>query len=106
MHVHVRVQRWVVWWFYVGVVCGAVAIANILGQDLSRMQERTILLIGVLHWVLGGLVCYALDGIRVEGPSQRPKNEQQADRDVAREWHPASDFLLPGSRKTVLPPRR
>jgi hypothetical protein len=106
MHVHVRMHRWVVWWFYVGVVCGVVAVINILGRDLSRTQERVILAIGVLHWALGGLVCYACDAIRIEGSSQRLKSEEPPKPRDIPEWHPASDFLLPGTRKSLLPPRR
>src|SRR4249919_1227123 len=59
MQVRVRVRRWVMWWFYVGVFCGGIALANIFGRDLTRAQERVLLLIGVLHWLLGGVVCWA-----------------------------------------------
>jgi len=69
MHIHVRVHRWVRWWFYVGVVCGVVALANIGDRDLSRTQDKIIILIGAVHWLLGGLVCYAYEGIRIEKAS-------------------------------------
>jgi hypothetical protein len=95
------------WWFYVGVVCGVVALINILGRsDLTRTQERIILLIGVVHWVLGGLVCYAFDAVRIveEGTAERLKREEPTRPRDAPEWHPASDFILPGTRKRVLPP--
>ena len=65
-----HVRRWVRWWFYVGVVCGAVALANIFFRHLARSQEEVILFLGVLHWILGGLVCWAWDGIRLEKPGQ------------------------------------
>jgi len=106
MQVRVRIHRWVVWWFYVGIVCGVVALINILGRsDLSRAQERIILLIGVVHWVLGGLVCYFFDAVRIEeGPPERPKNKEPSQTRDLLEWHPASDFILPGTRKRVLPP--
>jgi hypothetical protein len=82
MHIHVRIQHWVLWWFSVGVVVGAIALTNILLRDLSRSQERAILLIGVLNWLLGGIVCYGYDGIRIEKPGRpgqierlgRPRN--------------------------------
>lgn len=61
-----HVRRWVRWWFYVGVVCGAVALANIFFRSLTRAQDDAILFVGVMHWLLGGLVCWALDGIKVE----------------------------------------
>jgi hypothetical protein len=105
MHIHLRIHHWVFWWFYLGVVCGAVALINILGRDLSRTQDRMILLIGAAHWVLGGLVCYACDGVRIEKLAERlPKDESSRAREQT-EWHAASDFLLPGNGKSLLPPR-
>lgn len=105
MSIHVRIHRWVVWWVYVGVVCGVVAVVNILGRDLSRKQERIILLIGLAHWVVGGLICYACDAIRIEGSSEEVKSQQPLKRWEGPEWHPASDFLLPGGKKSLLPPK-
>jgi len=103
MHVHIWIHRWVRWWAYLGIVCGAVALVNIFSRDLSRTQDRVILLIGVAHWVLGGLVCYACDGIRIEIPKQPRPNQTTRTRELT-EWHAASDFLLPGHRKSLLPP--
>ncbi len=106
MHIHVRVQRWVLWWIYVGIICGVVAVINILGRHLSRTQEDIILVIGVVHWVLGGLVCYALDAVRIEGASQQMKRKEPAGIwQQLSEWHPPSDFVFPGNRKSLLPPR-
>lgn len=86
-----------------GAIGGAVAVVNILGHDLSRFQERVLLLTGVAHWILGGLVCYASSGIRLEkhhhdrcGVLPKPESDVE-------EWHAASDFLLPGNRKSLLP---
>ncbi|HVW85575.1 MAG TPA: hypothetical protein VHB50_12885 [Bryobacteraceae bacterium] len=104
MHLNVRIHHWVLWWFYVGVVCGAVALVNIFTRDLSRTQDKFILIIGVLHWALGGLVCYASEGIRIERPYQ-PEGHITPARREPEEWHPASDFVLPGNRKSLLPPR-
>src|SRR5437870_4970535 len=78
MHVHVRIHHWVLWWFYVGIACGVVALANILIRDLTRTQEKVILAVGILHWLLGGLVCYAWEGIQVQQPPQPPKDTQTA----------------------------
>jgi predicted membrane channel-forming protein YqfA (hemolysin III family) len=103
MDVHVRIHRWILWWVYVGVACGAVAVINILSRNLSRTQENVILLIGAVFWVLGGVVCYACDAIRVEGSSQQPKNTEPTRALDTPEWHPASDFLFPGHRKGHLP---
>jgi hypothetical protein len=105
MHFHVRIHRWVLWWFYLGVAGGVVALTNILGRDLSRTQDKVILLIGVAHWALGGLVCYACDAIRIAARSQKPNNNEPPRVWERQEWHPASDFLLPGNRKSLLPPR-
>ena len=102
MHIHARVHRWVFWWFYVGVACGAVALVNILGRDLSRTQDRIILLIGVMHWVLGGLICYACEGIQLHSPPEPPKKAEPVQPAERIEWHSASDFLLPGSHRSLL----
>jgi len=69
-HIHVRIHRWVVWWFYVGAVCGVTALVNILGRDLTRTQELIILIFGVLHWLLGGLVCWVLGVFKSVCPSR------------------------------------
>ena len=96
IHFNVRIHRWVFWWFYVGVACGVVALTNILFRDLTRTQEKVILAVGVLHWLLGGLVCYAFEGIQVEEPPQPQKNNQPASVVQDTEWYPASCFVLPG----------
>ena len=105
MHIHLRVHRWVIWWIYVGVVCGAIAVVNILGHQLTGAQDRMLLILGAAHWLLGGIVCWAFQGIKVEPlrptpplPVQKPLNTA-----LKTEWHPASDFLLPGSRQSLLP---
>jgi hypothetical protein len=103
MHIHLRVQHWVVWWFYLGVAGAVVALANILGRDLTRTQDSINLLVGVAHWVLGGLVCYAYDSIRIEQPPAEQHKSDESPRMARKEWHPASDFVLPGNRKSILP---
>ena len=104
-NIHVHMHRWVIWWIYVGVVCGVVALVNIFGRDLSRTQDRVILLIGIVHWVVGGLVCYACDAIRLDSTSEEPKKPEPSKRWEGPEWHPGSDFLLPGGKKSLLPTR-
>jgi hypothetical protein len=109
MYLHVRIHRWVFWWFYVGVVVGAVALINILFRNLTREQEQFILAIGALKWVLGGVVCYCLGGIRIENPSGAPKANKltagTVQRPPLKEWHSASEFVLPGRRQSLLPPK-
>lgn len=105
MHVHLRIHHWVLWWIGIGAVLGAISLLNIFLRHLTRTQELMILFIGVLNWVLGGMVCWAFDGIRITKPLEapHPAKEEQPKPDV--EWHPASDFLLPGGRKSLLPPK-
>ena len=105
MYLHVRIHHWVIWWFVIGVVCGAVALVNILSRNLTRSQEDAVLIFGLINWVLGGLVCYSTEAIRVEMPS-KPVKKQPAENpkhEVETEWHPASDFLQAGRRKRLLP---
>lgn len=106
MHIQLRVHKWVLWWFYVGIVVGLVALVNILFRNLSRTQDHAILIVGVVNWVLGGIVCWAFDGVRFARPKQTSTHEEPAHIDTQREWHPASDFVFPGGRKRLLPPRR
>jgi len=72
MHIHLRIHRWVVWWFYVGIVCGVIAVINILGHNLTGFQDRILIIFGAAHWLLGGLVCWAFEGIKVEERRQAP----------------------------------
>lgn len=102
-HIHIRIQRWVLWWLCLGVVFGAIALVNIFFRELSRSQDKIILVVGILHWVLGGVVCWAFEGIKVS-PALPPEHHYTAPVDE-REWHSASDFVLPGGRKSLLPPR-
>jgi hypothetical protein len=106
MQVNLRVRRWVAWWFYIGVICGGIALANIFGRDLTRSQEQILLLIGALHWILGGIVCWAFESVRIQSPAdERPKPIAGSSRTASRttEWHSASDFLLPGNSHSLLP---
>ena len=105
MHFRVRIHHWVLWWFYVGIVCGAIAVGTILARDLTRTDERVILVIGVLFWLQGGLVCWAYDSIQIEKQHQGSPRGELPSVEEAREWHSASDFLLPGRRNSLLPPK-
>ena len=106
MHFHVRIRHWVAWWFYVGVVCGVIALVNIVARDLSPTQKDVVLMVGAMFWLLGGLACYGCDGVKIEVPSQTcgiptgPGTSRQQ-----MEWHCASEFVLPGNQKSILPPR-
>ena len=104
MQINVRIRPWVIWWFYVGVFCGGIALANILGRDLTPSQDRVLLLIGALHWILGGLVCWAFESVKFQSPEPPPGRPQTAVAPRATEWHSASEFLMPGNRRSLLPP--
>lgn len=104
-HIHLRVHRWVVWWFYIGLIGGIVALVNILGRHLTRSEEETLIVLGVLHWFLGGFVCWALEGIQVHPPQEASEYHPPVRTTPEVEWHPASDFLLPGGGKRLLPPK-
>jgi hypothetical protein len=103
MYIHFKIHRWVLWWVYIGIVCGVVALINIVNRNLTRAQEEIVIAIGVMHWVLGGLACYFYDSVRIETPRQEPPHHEERKADQ-QEWHAASDFLLPGGRQSLLPP--
>jgi hypothetical protein len=89
----------------VGVVCGIVALVNILVRSLTPTQVNAILVVGVFFWLLAGLACYACEGIQVETLA-KPLERTPSHPDLQqREWHYASEFLLPGNRKSLLPPK-
>jgi hypothetical protein len=105
MHIRLRIQHWVLWWFGIGVVLGAVALVNVLARDLSHAQDKIVVAIGMLHWLIGGVFCYGLDAVQIEDqhPAESASRVNQV-RDT-QEWHAASDFILPGNRRRLLPPR-
>ena len=100
---HLHIQHWVIWWFYLGIVCGIVALTNIFARHLSETQTKLVLVFGVLHWVLGGVVCYCVDGVKIVPPQERPSPAPNASAAPETEWHSASDFLLPGNHHSILP---
>ena len=66
----IRLHLRVVWWFCLGVFGGVLALGNIFLLNLTRLDERVILLFGLAHWLLGGLVCWALEGVKLETESR------------------------------------
>jgi hypothetical protein len=103
MDKHLRIHRWVIWWFYVGVIGGLIALVNIFGHSLTGFQERLLLIVGAAFWLLGGVVCWAFESVKFEAPPLPPTIQKSPNAGPEREWHPASDFLLPGRGKSILP---
>jgi hypothetical protein len=50
-------------------VCGVVALVNIFTRDLTRSQDHIILLVGIIFWVLGGVVSWASESVEHQRPS-------------------------------------
>ena len=100
MDIHVRIQRWVIWWICLGLVFGFIAVANMLGRNLSRSQEDVLWVVGALNWFLGGIICWSLRAVQVH---RVDKSAPHPDVPNEKEWHPPSDFVIPGARH-VLPP--
>lgn len=105
MDIHIRISRWVIWWFGVGVGVGTIALANVIGRDLTRRQDRIILLMGLVHWALGGIICWAFDGIKVGEPGEQPPAQETPQGELQTKWFSPSEFVAPGSRHSILPPR-
>lgn len=104
MNIRLRVHRWVTWWFYVGIVCGAIAVVNLLGHHLTPAQDRLLIILGAAHWVLGGIVCWAFEGIAFEQkqPKVMPLQQAQSDPSSETRSYAASEFLYPGRRQSLL----
>jgi len=105
MHIHVRIHHWVLWWSCVGIVCGTVALVNILGRSLTPVHIKAVLAVGVFFCLLVGVAGYAWEGVKVESVPKRPEQSPGRTDLQQREWHCASEFLLPGNRKSLLPPK-
>lgn len=104
MHYRLHFRRWVLWWIYVGIVCGAVALVNVLFRDLSPLQIAVVAGMGVIFWTLGGIVAYGYGGVRIV-PQPPLRLIPELHDWPQQEWHAASDFLYPGTGKALLPPR-
>ena len=86
----IHLHRWVIWWFWLGVVGGIIALPNILFRDLTHVQERVLLLIGSLHWLLGGLVCWARESVTLE---QEARKRNGAAISIAESREPDTNVL-------------
>jgi hypothetical protein len=98
MLIRLRFHRWVIWWLYVGIIGGAIAITNLLAHHFTAAQDRILILMGAAHWILGGIVCWVFEGVQIETQPESPATpiENSRDSGPTTEYHPASDFLLPG----------
>ena len=106
MAVHLRVRHWVVVWFWLAVIFGAVALVNVVVRDLPRTEDKVVAVVSAFFWLIGGVFCYAVDGITIENKRTGEVPDHPASPfTVNTEWHSASDFLYPGNRKSLLPPR-
>ena len=56
MHLHLRIHHWVLWWFFIGAVCGLIAVVNLRssfvdnhpsGVEVESLTIQSI--IGTLH---------------------------------------------------------
>jgi hypothetical protein len=104
MHIHLKIHRWVLGWISVGVVLGAVAVLNILAHHLTPTEDRVLIMLGVAHWLLGGMICWAFEGVKVETPpANEPPVEKVLNPTQHTEYHSPSDFLLPGNKQSILP---
>ena len=104
MDLHLRVHHWVFDWFVIGVICGAVVLVNVVFRKPSADDIALSLFFGGLYWIIGGVVCYVLEAVRFE-PPQHAERETLRRPELAdqREYHYASDFVLPGNRRSLLP---
>lgn len=101
----VRVHRWVAWWFFLGVFGGIVGLVNIFVLDLTRYQERVILLIGIVHWLLGAIVCWAWEGVKLGPSKQKSPAHGQPANSVAQEEEQNIAVELLTHRNRVTSPR-
>ncbi|HYA17702.1 MAG TPA: hypothetical protein VEF06_09565 [Bryobacteraceae bacterium] len=83
MPYQVHFRPWVLWWIYTGIVCGIVALVNILFRDLSSLQIAIVIGMGVLFWTVGGIVAYGYGGVRIVSgypPLPAPKRATRRSR--------------------------
>lgn len=101
----VHVRRWVRWWICVGVVCGAVALANIFFRHLTHTQELVILFLGVLFWVLGGLVCWAWEGVQIERVASAQEGQKNGEHVSAGAERKAEAHVWSRAGRQMGPPK-
>lgn len=66
MDIRLRVHHWVVWWFWLAVIFSGVSLLNVLVRNLTRPQDKVVAIVSALFWVIGGIFCYAVEGVQVE----------------------------------------
>jgi hypothetical protein len=99
-----RSHRWVLWWFEVGLGIAVVTLPNLPYLNLTRSEERLLFILCAVHWLLAGLICWAFADMKSAVVwAQPPKAAPFANVPEEREWHPASEFRLPGSVKILVP---
>lgn len=104
MDLHLRIHRWVFDWFVIGVICGIVVLVNVFFRKPSADDLALSLFFGCLYWLIGGVICYVLEAVKLEPPAHVERTPQFAKNlGEQREYHCASDFVLPGSRRSLLP---
>jgi hypothetical protein len=81
MVIRLRIHHWVLWWICLGFIFGAVALINVLIRDVPPRGDKVIAAISALTWLVGGVFCYAVEGVQIE------------------EWHPAPHSRLPSERR-------
>jgi hypothetical protein len=106
MDFHLRVRRWVFDWFVIGVVCGIVVLVNVFFRKPSADDVALSLFFGGLYWVIGGIICYGLEGVKFEPPHAVEHGETIMTTADQRQYHCASDFVLPGNSRHLFPRRR
>jgi hypothetical protein len=106
MRYQVHLRPWVRWWIYAGIVCGIIALVNILSRDdLSPLDIAMIIGIGALFWGMLGIAAYGYGGVRIIPAPPADHDHVEMRKPPQEEWHAASDFLFPGNRKSLLPPK-
>jgi len=96
-----KVRRWVIWWICLGVICGGVALINIFFRDLTRAQDRVILFVGVVFWLLGGLVCWAWEGVQLHKINGEAAGKPAPDVLDKPEQQLSSELIAYQSRQTL-----
>jgi hypothetical protein len=102
MRFQTRIQHWIVDWLWLGMVCIIVALVNIFARPFSDRTASLVLFFTGLSWVIGGIICYGFEGIKPPLPSGKAHSETPAGDAPVQEWHSASDFVIPGTRKTFI----
>src|SRR5260370_401104 len=109
MHFHVRIRHWVVLWFYVGVVFGAIAVFNILAENLSLAEIKFVLVIGVAFLQPGWQVPRSRRTLRrsasspLEPTRMTARSGRQARLRCGPKWGTRSSSWQPPMETPVIP---